>query len=63
MEVFSSNNKCAVHLGRDNGASEDTATDRDHTGERAFLVCETYDEQEVYNRKPQGYSSSPSSPP
>lgn len=59
MEVFSSNNKCAVHLGRDNGTGEDTATDRDHTGERAFLVYNTHDQQEVYSRKVPSISQEP----
>jgi hypothetical protein len=40
MEVFSADDESAVHFGGDNGASQDTATDRNETGERAFLICE-----------------------
>jgi hypothetical protein len=39
VQVFSTDDQGSVHLGRDDGAGEDTASDRDHTGERAFLVC------------------------
>ena len=39
VKVFSADDQGSVHLGRDDGAGEDTASDRDHTGERAFLVC------------------------
>ena len=38
MEVISSNDECSGHLRRDNTAGEDTATDRDVTGEGALLV-------------------------
>lgn len=38
VEVFSSDDQCSVHLGRDDGTGEDTASDRDHTCERTFLV-------------------------
>jgi hypothetical protein len=39
MEVFSADDKGTVHLGGNNGASQDTATDGDETGEGALLVC------------------------
>lgn len=39
VKVFSSNDEGTVHLGGNDGASQDTATDGDETGERAFLVC------------------------
>lgn len=39
VEVFTADDDGTVHLGRDNTASEDTATDRDLTGEGALLVC------------------------
>jgi len=38
VEVLSADDQGSVHLGRDDGSGEDTATDRDHTGEWAFLV-------------------------
>lgn len=38
MKVFSADNKCTVHFGGDDSASQDTATNRNETGERAFLV-------------------------
>lgn len=41
VEVLAADDKGAVHLGRDNGASEDTAADGDETSERALLVCES----------------------
>jgi len=39
VEVFSADDECAVHLRGDNGAGQDSAADRDHAGEGAFLVC------------------------
>jgi hypothetical protein len=39
VKIFSADNEGTVHLGRNNGAGQDTATDRDETGERALLVC------------------------
>ena len=39
VEVFSTDNKGSVHLCGNDGAGEDAASDRDHAGERAFLVC------------------------
>lgn len=38
MQVFSADDECAVHLGRDDGAGEDTATDGDKASEWALLV-------------------------
>ena len=38
VKVFASDDDCSVHLGRDDGTSQDTATDRDKAGERALLV-------------------------
>ena len=39
VEVFSSDDESSVHLGGNDGAGEDAATDGDHAGEGAFLVC------------------------
>lgn len=39
VEVLAADDDGAVHLGRDDGAGQDTATDRDHAGEWALLVC------------------------
>ena len=41
VKIISSDNDCAGHLRRDNTAGEDTATDRDVTGEGALLVYPT----------------------
>lgn len=38
VEVFAADNECAVHLGRNDGAGEDPATDGDLAGEGALLV-------------------------
>jgi hypothetical protein len=39
MEVFSADNQSSVHLGGNDGAGQDTATDGNETGEWALLVC------------------------
>ena len=39
VKVFSADDKSSVHLGGNDGAGQDTATDGDETGERALLVC------------------------
>ena len=39
VEVFAADDESSVHFSGDDGACEDTATDRDFTSERAFLVC------------------------
>jgi hypothetical protein len=39
VKVFSADNQGAVHFRGNDFASQDTATDRDHTSEWAFLVC------------------------
>lgn len=39
VEVFSADDESSVHLGGDDGPSQDPATDRNETGERALLVC------------------------
>jgi hypothetical protein len=39
MQVLAADNDGTVHLGRDDGAGQDTATDRNVTSERALLVC------------------------
>lgn len=39
VKVFAANDDGSVHLGRDDGAGQDTATDGDLAGERALLVC------------------------
>lgn len=38
VEVLTTNDDSTVHLGRNNGTGEDTATDGDKTGEGALLV-------------------------
>ena len=39
VKVFSTDDEGAVHLGRNDCTSQDTATDGDETGKRALLVC------------------------
>ena len=39
LEVLASDDDGSVHLSRDNGAGQDTATDGDETSEGALLVC------------------------
>ena len=39
LEVLAADDNGTVHLGGDDTAREDTATDRNETGERALLVC------------------------
>lgn len=39
VEVLAADDQGTVHLGGDDGAGEDTATDGDETGEGALLVC------------------------
>ncbi len=39
VKVFSANDEGSVHLGGNDGTSQDTATDRNETGERALLIC------------------------
>ena len=39
VEILSADDNGTVHLGRDHAASQDAATDRNETGERALLVC------------------------
>jgi hypothetical protein len=41
VEVLAADDQGAVHLGGDDGAGEDTATDGDETSEGALLVCRT----------------------
>ena len=38
VEVFTADDDGTVHLGRDDTAGQDTATDGDHTSEGALLV-------------------------
>jgi len=38
VEIFSADDKSTVHLRGHNGASKDTAANRNETGERAFLI-------------------------
>lgn len=38
VEVFTADDESSVHLGRDNGSGQDTATDGDETSEWALLV-------------------------
>lgn len=39
VQVLSSDNDGSVHLGGNDGAGQDTATDGDEAGEGALLVC------------------------
>ena len=39
VKIFSADYQGSVHFRRDDGSGKDTATNRDHTGERALLVC------------------------
>jgi hypothetical protein len=39
VEVLATDDQGSVHLGGNDGAGEDTATDGDETGEGALLVC------------------------
>jgi hypothetical protein len=39
VEVLPADDQGTVHLGGNNGTSQDTATDGDQTGEGALLVC------------------------
>lgn len=39
VEVLATDDEGAVHLGGDDGAGKDTATDGDETSEGALLVC------------------------
>ena len=39
VEVLAADDEGTVHLGGDDGTGQDTATDRDKTGEGALLVC------------------------
>ena len=39
MKIFSADDEGTVHLGGNDSASQDTTTNRDETGEWAFLVC------------------------
>jgi hypothetical protein len=39
MKVLPANDESSVHLGGNDGASQDTATDGNETGEWALLVC------------------------
>lgn len=39
VEVLAADDQGTVHLGGNDGTGQDTATDRDETGEGALLVC------------------------
>ena len=39
VEVLAADDESSVHLGGNDGAGQDTATDGDETGEGALLVC------------------------
>ena len=41
VEVLAADDESSVHLGGNDGAGQDTATDRDETGEGALLVCDS----------------------
>lgn len=52
VEVLSSDDEGSVHLGGNNGAGQDTATDGDETGEGALLVCKAkFGQHLVVSRK------------
>lgn len=38
VQVFATDDEGSMHFGGDDGAGEDTATDRNHAGERTFLI-------------------------
>jgi len=38
VEIFSADDKSTVHLRGDDGTSQDTAANRNETGERTFLI-------------------------
>lgn len=48
VEVLAADDDGAVHLGRDDGAGQDTATDGDQAGERALLVCRENSSQQQF---------------
>ena len=54
VEVFAADDDGTVHLGRDNTAGEDTATDGDLTGEGALLVCSDNLAAEVHRHLDRG---------
>lgn len=39
MEILAANDEGSMHLGRDNGACENTTADRNLAGEGALLIC------------------------
>lgn len=39
VKILAADNEGTVHLGGNDGAGQDTATDGDETGEGALLVC------------------------
>jgi hypothetical protein len=41
VQVLAADDEGSVHLGGNDGAGQDTATDGDETGEGAFLVCKS----------------------
>ena len=41
VKVLAADNEGSVHFGGNDGSCEDTASDRDFTGERTFFVCGT----------------------
>lgn len=49
VEVFSADDQGSVHLGGNDSAGEDAASDRNSTGERALLVCKVQIAQVRHN--------------
>lgn len=41
VEVFAADDEGSMHFGGDDSAGEDTAADRDHAGERTFLIYDS----------------------
>ncbi len=41
VKIFATDDERSVHFRRDNGAGQDSSSDRDQAGEGAFLVCIT----------------------
>lgn len=50
VEVFATDDEGSMHFGGDDGAGEYTATDRDHAGERTFLIYHAPRQTHTYAR-------------
>ena len=52
MKVFAPDNDCSMHLRRDDGASQNSTTDRDLTSKWAFLICDGGQKNGSEERRP-----------